>query len=201
MQKIRDLNWLIPVLLLVMMAVAVWLSPEERTLGTRIRIVYVHVAFVWAGLAGILITAILSLSVFLQIRDQRIEKLLPILSFVSVVCFAIGFLLSLAAAQINWGGIFWSEPRLTASLRVLSLAVIVQILAVWFPNLRFRAVLYIALLLFAVPTTMAARNAIHPSNAIFSSDSNSFAIATLTLMSLVILLALWVINWRYQLQH
>ena len=84
MMQIRKRDWLIPASLILLMAMIIWMSPEERTLGARIKIVYVHVAFVWSGLAGILISGILSFTIFLDFREQlfarRLEKLLPTLS-------------------------------------------------------------------------------------------------------------------------
>ena len=197
MQQIRKRDGFILILLLTIMAIVVWMSPEERTLGDRIKIVYVHVAFVWTGLLGILITGILSIGVFWQPFTRRLEQLLPIMNLTSVIFFGIGFLLSLLAAKINWGGILWTEPRAIAALRILSIAMMVQVFVFWFKNIRFRAGLYIMLLVFTLLINATVRNAVHPTNPIFSSDSNSFAISVMTLMGIVILIALLFMNMLY----
>ena len=198
MQHNRKIQWLIPVILLIAMALVVWLSPEERTLGTRIKIVYVHVSFVWTGLTGILLTGLLSLWLLIRPATKRLETLLPILSLTSLLIFGIGFLLSLVAAQVNWGAVPWTEPRAIGALRIVAMGLIVQVLSFWFPQQRFRAVLNIGLLIFTGFTSATMRNAVHPDNPIFTSESNSFAIAVLTLTALVILLALWMLQTSYQ---
>lgn len=194
MRQIRKRDWLIPILLLAVMAIIVVMSPEERTLGARIKIVYVHVAFVWSGLAGILISGLLSFTVFSQLFARRLEKVLPILNLVAVICFGIGFLMSIAAAKINWGAVAWTEPRMISSSRIIAMAVIVQVLVFIVANIRFRAGFYIVLLIFTVWTSATIKNAIHPDNPIFSSASNSFAIVILSLTGIVVLLGLWLIS-------
>ncbi len=37
---------------LTLIALVVWLAPLERTLGARIRLIYLHGAWVWAGKAA-----------------------------------------------------------------------------------------------------------------------------------------------------
>lgn len=201
MQHIRKNHWFIPVILLLAMALVVWLSPEERTLGTRIKIVYIHVSFVWTGLTGILLTGLLSLWLLLRPGTKWLGKFLPIISMTSLIIFGIGFLLSLAAAKINWGAIPWTEPRAIGAMRILAMGSIMQVLAFWFPKHRFRAVLNIGLLIFAGLTSATMRNAVHPTNPIFTSESNSFAIAVLTLTGLVMLLAWWVMQTGYWRIH
>lgn len=198
MQALRKFNGLIPVFLLVLIAIVLWISPEERTLGTRIKIVYIHVAFVWTGLLGILLTGALSSGAFWQPTAKRLEKILPILNLTAVLCFGIGFILSLGAAQLNWGGIAWTEPRMVGAMRILSMAVIVLVLTYWLTDIRVRGLLYIGLLIFTVWTQGTMRDAIHPTNPIFTSESNSFAIAVLSLVALVILLAVWFMMNAYR---
>lgn len=193
----RKMYWLIPVILLLAMALVVWLSPEERTLGTRIKIVYIHVSFVWTGLTGILLTGLLSVWYLLRPSTKWLGKFLPIISITSLIIFGIGFVLSLMAAKINWGAIPWTEPRAVGAMRILAMGLIIQVLAFWFPQYRFRAVLNIGLLIFAGLTSATMRNAVHPTNPIFTSESNSFAIAVLTLTGLVMLLAWWVMQMGY----
>lgn len=194
MMQIRKRDWLIPILLLAVMAIIVVMSPEERTLGARIKVVYVHVAFIWSGLAGILISGLLSFTVFWKPLARRLEKVLPILNLVSVISFGIGFILSAAAAKVNWGSVAWTEPRMISSSRIIAVAVIVQVLVFMIANIRWRAGFYVIFLLFTVATNATVKNAIHPDNPIFSSDSNSFAIVVLSLTGIVVLLALWFIN-------
>ncbi len=47
--------------------------------------------------------------------------------------FAVGFVLSLAAAQVNWGAVFLAEPRVAGALRGLAVALLVQVANAWLP--------------------------------------------------------------------
>lgn len=190
-------HWLIPLLLLALIALVIWLSPEERTLGARIKIVYIHVAFTWAGLLGIFAAAVLSLGVWWPVSARRLERILPIVSFTGALCFTIGFGLSLLASQVNWGGIAWTEPRVIAASRILALILIVQVLTSWLPDVRWRGALYMGLWGFTVWVQAAANHAIHPINPIFSAESSIFAQTVLTLLGLVLLLAAWFMALRY----
>ena len=42
-----------------------------------------------------------------------------------IVMFGLGYVLSLLAAQVAWGGIFWAEPRVAASVGVLAVGMVV----------------------------------------------------------------------------
>jgi hypothetical protein len=44
--------WIIPLALLLFMALLVWQAPVEQSLGQGIKIVYVHVGLIWAGMLG-----------------------------------------------------------------------------------------------------------------------------------------------------
>ncbi len=125
----RKKAWLrIAVLLVVAGVWALLLAPQERTMGTTIRPVYLHVAATVAGLTMLYVTAGLGLvrtAGFLPRLDGWLRRLWA----GGVVMFGLGFVLSLLAAQVAWGGIFWAEPRVRASVGVLAVGMIVWAVA------------------------------------------------------------------------
>lgn len=110
-----------------LLAVAgVWgllLAPQERSMGTTIRPVYLHVSATVTGMTLLYAAAGLGL---LRVAGlvERWEEWLPRVWGAGVVMFALGYLLSLLAAHVAWGGVFWAEPRVRSSLGVLAVGAV-----------------------------------------------------------------------------
>ncbi|MBE9474741.1 MAG: hypothetical protein IMY85_07595, partial [Chloroflexi bacterium] len=100
--------WFVLTLLAIIVAAA--LGPAERSLGTNVRVVYLHGAWVWAALICILAAAAVGL-VGLITRRQGLHYWSRALGRTGLV-FWISYLpLSLWAMQTNWNGLFLAEPR------------------------------------------------------------------------------------------
>jgi ABC-type transport system involved in cytochrome c biogenesis permease subunit len=120
----RSYAWARIVVLLVVAGVwGLLLAPQERSMGTTIRPVYLHVSATVAGMSMLYAAAGLGL--------LRTAGLLPSLDgwlrriwIAGVVMFALGYALSMLAAQVAWGGIFWAEPRVRASVGVLAIGML-----------------------------------------------------------------------------
>ena len=120
----RRYAWHRIVLLLVVSGVwGLVLSPQERSMGVTIRPVYLHVAASVAGLTLLYVTAALGLVRTAGLLP-RTGPWLPRMWGAGVVLFALGYGLSLLAANVAWGGIFWAEPRVRASLGVLAVGMV-----------------------------------------------------------------------------
>ncbi|MCS7059883.1 MAG: hypothetical protein RMN25_01850 [Anaerolineae bacterium] len=119
------------------------LAPAERTLGDGIRVVYWHVACTWAGLTGFALLAVLGLVVLLTGRPSWQTWAFAI-GCVAAVCFGAGATLSALAAWVNWGGVYWAEPRMRANVIMLAGSVIVLTLATWPLPARLKGALYLA---------------------------------------------------------
>jgi len=112
--------------LLGTLAVAgVWalLAPPERTMGDAIRIVYLHVSATMAGLTCLYGVGALGLGTSF-LPAPRVERALRSLWIAGMAAFVAGFLLSLVSARVSWGGVFWAEPRVRASLGVLAVGLV-----------------------------------------------------------------------------
>jgi hypothetical protein len=109
-----------------LVAAALWafLAPEERSLGSGIRMVYLHVSATWAGITFLYGAGILGcLSLLLRSPDGFRGWLRSVWT-AGLAAFAAGLLLSLMAAHVSWGGIFWAEPRMRASLGVVAVSLL-----------------------------------------------------------------------------
>ena len=86
--------------------------------------VYLHVSATWAGITFLYAGGFLGgVSLLLPSRDGFRVWLRSVWT-AGLVAFVAGFLLSLVAARVSWGGIFWAEPRMRASLGVVAVSLL-----------------------------------------------------------------------------
>lgn len=180
-------------LLLGAMGVVLFRAPLEQTLGSGIRVVYVHVALIWASLLGLLLNGVLGLAVAVTERPL-LERWRQLFGWLFIGLFVLGVLVSLWAQQVNWGGILWREPRNVSVFNVTAVALITQILADWSPRLRWRGLLSGALAAFILWEIPRAELVMHPGDPIGSSTSSGIQF---TFYSLAILcfLAVLCLAW------
>lgn len=108
-----------PAILLLAIIFWTFLAPEEATLKSAIRWVYLHVAFIWAGAAIINFAGVLGI-VLLVRPIERIAQWVYPLELIAVGLYSTGFLLSLISAWTAWGGVLWQEPRVITSMLVIA---------------------------------------------------------------------------------
>ena len=145
----------------IVIALLALFGPEEQSLGSNVRIVYLHgawvlsaeVAFIVAGVAGLL--ALITKRVTLHNWSAALGR--------TGIIFWVTYLpLSLWAAQANWNGLFLIEPRFRLALMFAIAGVLLQ-LGLWLINTDWVTslanLIYIIILrvLFAAVT-----NVMHP---------------------------------------
>ncbi|MDQ7065442.1 MAG: hypothetical protein Q9P90_14490 [candidate division KSB1 bacterium] len=156
-------------LLFLAAALVLWFSPAERSLGTGIKSVYAHVALTWTGMTCLIAAGLLGLLATVSKRPA-LHAWLHAVGRVGMLFFTLGFATSLLSAKINWGAVFWGEPRIQASLRVVIAAAAVFLIAGSLRD-RFRGLLYLALALFMIASIYQATLVMHPRNPIGLSSS------------------------------
>ena len=100
--------WILVLLTLALALAAV--APSERTLGTRIRTVYLHGAWVWAALLSLAAAAGIGLAALVA-RRPRWHAWSRAWGRTGVLLWILYLPLSLWAMQTNWNGLFLAEPR------------------------------------------------------------------------------------------
>lgn len=178
--------------ILVVAAAMLLLAPAEATIGEGIRIVYVHVALIWAGMLLLLLAGILGLIVLLGGRPAP-AVWMQLFSWAGLGFFAAGVITSLAAEIVNWGGIAWREPRTAANLNLLALAVIVRVVSSWLTRPRVKGLLNVVLALAVIWTTITTELQLHPANAIGDATSQTIQLTFYALFLLSCLAAAWFI--------
>ena len=188
--------WLVPVVLLLLMALLVWRAPVEQLLGQGIKIVYVHVGLIWAGMLGFALNGLLGLVVAVT-GSKKLADWLHIIGLVALSVFVISVIVSLVAEQVNWGGIFWQEPRNMAVFSVTAVAIIVLVLNSWLPWRRVQGLLAAGLAAFAILTLPSAPMVMHPENPARTSSSMGIQYAFYGVFVLAVLMSVWFVwYWR-----
>jgi hypothetical protein len=161
-----------PLILLLAIVVAALVAPDEATLGSSIRWVYLHVAFTWAGTSLANFAALLGL-VMLARPDVRLGEWVYAIELVAVGLYAVGFGLSLVSSWASWGGILWQEPRVFASILVVGAGASAVFVIRSFVKPRMIglvAIAYAALIGYQLSST---RVVFHPDKAVDATSSSA----------------------------
>jgi hypothetical protein len=185
----------IGLILLLLIGLVVAFSPLERTLGERIRLVYFHGAWVWAGKAAFAAAAAAGLA-GLALRHRGWQKASLAVGRAGMVFWLTYLPLSLVVQQMNWGGIFWDEPRwriplmfgITGLLLQGGLMLLEDLRLASFGNLLFGAALWWSL--------GNIQNVLHPDSPIFQSEAVRIQIFFSGLLVLSFLFGL-VLAWLF----
>lgn len=180
--------------IVVATAVLLLIAPQEATLGSGIRSVYVHVALIWVGIAGFVAAGLLGIG--LLITDYSLlYPWMRTIGWAGVAFFAAGLAMSALASQANWGAVFWQEPRMRSSGTSLAIAVIVMVAMGWVPWFRVRGGMMTAVPLIFFWLTARTDLVLHPANPILTSDSAGIQV---TFAGLFVLagLAAGLLVWR-----
>ncbi|MBK6326597.1 MAG: hypothetical protein IPF56_11780 [Chloroflexi bacterium] len=197
----RDLVvWGILVVLLAAMVIVVVMAPAEQSLGSGIKVVYVHVALIWTGMALMLVNGLVGLAEAALARPF-LERWRQAIGWVALGVFVLGVVVSLWAEQVNWGGVLWREPRNLAVFNVTAVAIIAQVLAGWLPQWRWRGLFATGLaayLLWEIPRTPLV---MHPSDPVRTSNSMGIQTTFYGLFALSLGTAVWLIWYVLQRQN
>ena len=179
-------------LLIILGGLVLWAAPEEQTLGSGIKVVYLHVALIWTGMTGLVLLGILGIGVLLT-GNQRLQTWGQAVGWVALGFFLAGILMSMLAAKVNWGGIFWQEPRYIAMFRVMAIAIISQVIGLWPISPRITGGLSAIPALILVWSVNNTALILHPQNPIQSSPSLAIQGTFLGLFGLCCLAAILLI--------
>jgi len=145
----------------IVIALLTLFGPQEKSLGSNVRIVYLHgawvmtaeVAFIAAALAGLL---------GLILKRDIFHAWSAALGRTGIIFWLTYLPLSLFAMQANWNGLFLAEPRFRLAIIFAVTGVLLQ-LGLWLFNISwltsFANILYIVTLRVIFAT---AQNVMHP---------------------------------------
>jgi hypothetical protein len=181
------------------MAIAILTSfgPAENRLGTHIRIVYLHGAWVWVSLAAFSLAGI-SGAMGLITHRASLHRWSKAFGRTGLIFWVSYLPLSLWAMQSNWNGLFLAEPRWKLAFVFAITGILLQVglgLADK-PNLTSAMNLgYVIILLVAIQQT---ENVMHPASPILSSNAWRIQIFFFVLVALIFLAAWQIVRWWYK---
>jgi hypothetical protein len=191
----RRLFWSVMGGLLSLAVILLLLSPAEKTLGEGIRSVYLHVAFTWTGLVGIGVSGLIGIGTIIRPHTRLVDWMNTI-GLVALIMFAIGLVLSILAAAINWGAVFWQEPRTAGAMEIIALGVIVQFLSMLPIHNRIKGLLFVLLVGFTAWSVSTTPRVLHPGDAARTSASTSIRLTFFGLFAVVSAVAAWIVVQR-----
>jgi hypothetical protein len=154
---------------LILIAIVTLFGPEERSLGSNVRLVYLHGAWVLTAEIAFLASALAGLLGLLLQRDI-FHAWSAALGRTGIVFWVTYLPLSLLAMQANWNGLFLAEPRFRLAMTFAVTGVLLQI-GLWMLNTkRLTSLANIAFIVVLRFVFASAENVMHPPpSPIFSS--------------------------------
>ena len=159
---------------IIVMAILALFGPEEQSLGSSVRIVYLHGAWVLSAELTFIIAGIAGLLALITKRGV-LHNWSAALGRTGIIFWVSYLPLSLWAMQANWNGLFLAEPRFRLAVTFAVTGVLLQ-LGLWLMKLDWLTSLANFIYIVVLFTSfVAAENVMHPGpSPIFS--SGNFAI-------------------------
>jgi hypothetical protein len=172
----------------VLIALLALFGPEEQSLGSNVRIVYLHGAWVLAAELAFLAAGLAGLIALVSKRDV-LHNWSAALGRTGIVFWVTYLPLSLWAMQANWNGLFLVEPRFRLALIFAVTGVLLQI-GLWLINTNWITslanLIYIIILRVIFAT---ADNVMHPPPSPIFNSGNYAIIGFFVAMILLSLVA------------
>ena len=184
--------WFVLTLLAIVVVTA--LGPAEKSLGTNVRIVYLHGAWVWTAMISILAAAVVGLAALIT-RRAGLHYYSRSLGRTGLVFWITYLPLSLWAMQTNWNGLFLAEPRWRVAMVFAVGGLVLQIGITLLENPAWASALnltYAMILIYVLQTT---DQVMHPGSPIFSSGALRIQVYFVLLLVLTLLAAWQVARW------
>lgn len=180
------LFWFVLNLLAIIVVTAI--GPAEKSLGTNVRVVYLHGAWVWAALICIFAAAVLGL-VGLFSRREAAHYWSLALGRTGLIFWITYLPLSLWAMQTNWNGLFLSEPRWRVAIIFAIGGLVLQIGITMLENPAWASALNVVFVVILVYVLQTTDQVMHPGSPIFGSGAWRIQAYFLLLLVLTLLAA------------
>ena len=190
--RLRQPIWFILTLLAIVLVSL--LTPAEKSLGFKLRLVYLHGAWVWAGILAFGAAALAGLVGLFS--PQRYARWSLALGRTGLFFWLTYLPMSLLVMQLMWGGLFFDEPRWRIPFLIAIAEVILQVaLAVLdTPRVTCAANLLFGIAIYAL--LLPAGSVLHPESPVFDSDSLIIKVIFIALLLLTSALGAQMSAWQ-----
>jgi len=188
--------WLF-LLTLIVIAVASLFGPAERSLGTNVRLVYIHGAWVWTALIAFGAAAVAGIMGWL-LSSQSLHTWSRALGQAGLFFWITYLPLSLWTMQANWNGLYLTEPRFRFAIDFAVIGILLQLAILILKKPRYTSLInmgYFAALWFSLART---EQVMHPPSPILSSNSLEIQFFFFTLLGLCVFALWWLSLWLRQ---
>lgn len=189
--------WVWLSLTLLFIGVYTALGPAEHSLGTHIRIVYLHGAWVWASLATFLVAAVFG-GLGLLTHHDPYHCWSAAFGRTGLVFWVTYLPLSLWAMQSNWNGLFLAEPRWRLALIFAITGILLQTGLSLADRPRLTSALNLGYFIALMVALQQTTNVMHPSSPILNSDAWRIQLFFFGLVMLTLLAAWQLARWWYK---
>jgi len=124
LKKRRGSPWQVAtfVALVAIIALLLWLSPAEQTLGNVVKLIYLHGALARTGLVTFGVAGLMGLAA-LVVRRSALAAWCDAAGKSALAFWIVYSLSSMISTYMAWGVLVaWNEPRVVASIQVLAAA-------------------------------------------------------------------------------
>ncbi len=173
---------------IILVGIVLIIAPLEKSLGSIMRYVYLHVSLIWTGFLAISIAGLFGLAGSLLNRND-ITMLAQSIGWFALGLYLTGVFFSGLAAWYSWGRIQWSEPIYAVSGRIMLVVLMIQVLSYLFAHSRWTGLIHFIPVVYLIKTTTNIRMVMHPVDPIGNSGSTQIK---LTFYILTLLLVLWI---------
>ncbi len=184
-------------LTLSVIAIASFFGPAERSLGTNVRLVYIHGAWVWTALIAFGAAAVAGLMGWL-LSSPSLHTWSRTLGQAGLFFWITYLPLSLWTMQANWNGLYLTEPRFRFAIDFAVIGILLQLAILILKKPRYTSLInmgYFAALWFSLART---EQVMHPPSPILSSNSLEIQFFFFTLLGLCIFALWWLSLWLHQ---
>jgi len=186
-------NWFAAIIFIILFCINIIIIPEEKTLGEGIILVYIHVALIFSGTLGFLVSAFLGVWVLFS-ANKHLQSWLFYLSLFSLILYFLGIGLSMIASTIFWGAVNWTEPYMLASLQIISITIIILVAAGLIPNTRLKGFLNIIPFVSILLLMHGNKLILHPDTPIRNSESSAMKFSLYSLLFIILTFTIWLIR-------
>lgn len=182
--------------LLIVIAIIVILGPEEQNLGSNVRLVYLHGAWVWTALFSFMAAALLGSAGLVTPRPE-LQRWSLAWGQVGTFFWITYLPISLWTMQANWNGLFLAEPRWRIGLDFAIIGLLLQSAIVLWRRADWASALNAAFLVALLIKLADAEQVMHPPSPIFTSTSIAIPLFFTGLVAVCLLTAWQLSRWLF----
>ena len=175
---------------IIILALLMVFGPVEKTLGANIRLVLLHGAWVWTGKVAFGLASIFSLAAILWAKKDTWFNISRASAYTGLFFWLTYLPMSLVVMQLNWGGLFFDEPRWRIPFLFGVIAVLLQV-GLWLFNNRWITIAGNFIFGIALWWQLGSiQNILHPDMPVATSDSNNIQLYFVVLVILTVILGI-----------